>query len=662
MKFSLIQNEELLTSLGLTLLHSLWLISLVTGLTIIILKTVKLTAKQKYNIAFGAQAMALFVVFGCFLWSKQTVSTSILFQGNEVSIDQSNFVLQDVAGTVAEYQRIAWISPHYSQYIGFFWLIGMMILSLKKFASWQVSLRFKNKGLIAIPDQWEDRFKTIVIQAGLRRKVAINISTRIKSPVLIGYLKPLILVPLGFFSELSPSEIESVILHELAHVKRSDYLHLFVQHSINVLLFYHPAIWLLDKIANQERENACDDFVVKTTGDPTTYVKALGQIQLNYSKTQNKMAMNLLNDKNSVLNRLKRLVGEEPKQKVGRKLIILPVIILISGVLLSFSPQMDDNNALDKNFANSELLRLDDNSTLADTSIITLKEIKPTKVKKDKKKEKAKVKVVKITDAKKDNSSKLVVEEIVEEPVEIVEVAIEQPQKLNKIMVVDLVEEEVIVEEVPEVTELIIEEIQPIGILDTIPESAARKMDLLIKQATELRNEFERLNKERKLLEAKEQMSLSENEREQIEKLKKEQNQLMESVKEKAIQSKYLYEMAYVEKENARAEAEKAKLRSEEARVKAEKQQAVAKEMSVSARLSYDDLFEKMNKDGLKMNYGDQINYKIDEKGVYLDGLRLSAKLAKKYREYFKVYLKKENGASTIKMTPTNTIVKWDKE
>ena len=73
-------------------------------------------------------------------------------------------------------------------------------------------------------------------------------------------------------------------------------------------MFYHPAIWLLDKMAKQERENACDDYVVDTTGDPKTYVKALGTMQLNFSKTQNKMAMNLLIDNNVVFDDIKKVV------------------------------------------------------------------------------------------------------------------------------------------------------------------------------------------------------------------------------------------------------------------------------------------------------------------------------------------------------------------
>ena len=110
---------------------------------------------------------------------------------------------------------------------------------------------------------------------GLRAAPALAWSRKVAVPVLVGIMRPLILLPLSFATELSPHQIESVLAHELAHLRRHDHLALLFQRLVESLLFFHPAVWLMSSLLNAERENCCDDLVVATGARPLDYAESL---------------------------------------------------------------------------------------------------------------------------------------------------------------------------------------------------------------------------------------------------------------------------------------------------------------------------------------------------------------------------------------------------
>ncbi|MEL6560777.1 MAG: M56 family metallopeptidase [Bacteroidota bacterium] len=643
MKYLLAQNGEFLSGLGHTILHSLWLVTIIAAVAFTLLKSFKLTAKEKYDVVFAAQLLSFASVILLFFWSQNTVTSSVVLMADHAPVNQVIEPIADESEMVQPSNAFLWNGFAYSRYLGCFWLAGLLLLSVWRFMSWRFTMRLRNTGLLAIPENWQERFNQMVERMNFSRKVAIHTSTKVVSPIMIGYLKPLILVPMGFFSDLAPAEIEAVILHELAHIKRKDYLHLFIQQIINLIMFYHPAIWLLDKMAKQERENACDDYVVDTTGDPKTYVKALGTLQLNFSKTQNKMAMNLLNDKNDVLNRLKRLLGEEPRQKVGGKFFVLPVILLISLVLLSFSSEKATGSDNSADQLVTDYL-IPDHSAVADTSIIVEK---PVKIKEKRQKEKNKTKVVEVKKPKKSVSELIVVEEL---PAELVEVIVEQPEQITEILADEEVSEIAIVEEVPELFEVIVEE--PPVIPDTVPGS--EREELLIVQLKELRERFERLQLEKRA-------EVNEKEREKLEKARIE----LAKAQYVALEQRAKAESEKHEALKAQQTAELAKLRAETMQKMAmlEKEKALNIKAKISRQISYEELITKMNEDGLKVKQGEKIKLKVQEQSVYFDGKKLSDKLSSRYRELLWGYIRAgiKTGSATIIMTPNQTDITFKK-
>ena len=99
------------------------------------------------------------------------------------------------------------------------------------------------------------------------------------TPVLIGYLRPVILLPLGCLTGLSAAQVECILLHELAHVVRHDYLVNLLQSMVEGLLFYHPAVWWVSRVVRAERENCCDDRVVELMGNARAYAATLAVLE-----------------------------------------------------------------------------------------------------------------------------------------------------------------------------------------------------------------------------------------------------------------------------------------------------------------------------------------------------------------------------------------------
>ena len=98
-------------------------------------------------------------------------------------------------------------------------------------------------------------------------------------PTVIGWLKPVVLLPASALAGLTPRQLEAILAHELAHIRRHDYLVNLLQTLVETLLFYHPAVWWLSRRIRVERENCCDDLAVSLCGDPVAYAAALADLE-----------------------------------------------------------------------------------------------------------------------------------------------------------------------------------------------------------------------------------------------------------------------------------------------------------------------------------------------------------------------------------------------
>ncbi|HXY35185.1 MAG TPA: M56 family metallopeptidase, partial [Planctomycetaceae bacterium] len=158
------------------------------------------------------------------------------------------------------------------------WSVGVVALSLWNLGGLFAVRRLKLTGTTPAPSAVQQAAVRIAQKLGLTRRVRLVQSALVDSPVVIGALKPVILLPASLITEIPADQLESLLAHELAHVLRHDYLVNLVQSAIETLLFYHPAVWWISAQVRTERENCCDDLAIAVASDRAVYVRALATV------------------------------------------------------------------------------------------------------------------------------------------------------------------------------------------------------------------------------------------------------------------------------------------------------------------------------------------------------------------------------------------------
>ncbi len=165
------------------------------------------------------------------------------------------------------------------------------------------------------------------LQLGIRRKLRILLTEKVDVPSVLGVLKPVILLPVNVCTQLSTAQLEAVILHELAHIRRYDYLVNLLQAFLEMLLFFNPFIRMLGAAARKERENSCDDWVLNYQYDRRLYATALLQLE-QQRRQQLQLAMAATSGEPLLLTRIQRLFAADPVVELNRKLRLR---LLLSG-------------------------------------------------------------------------------------------------------------------------------------------------------------------------------------------------------------------------------------------------------------------------------------------------------------------------------------------
>ncbi len=146
----------------------------------------------------------------------------------------------------------------YLPWIVCLWALGVAVFSLRLLADWK-TVRTLRAAADATDSQWIGRFTRLKTQLGILYPVRLVFSTTAKVPMVIGWLKPVVLIPAGLVTGLTSAQLEAILAHELTHIRRHDYLINLVQNVLETVFFYHPAVaWVSSRI-RIEREHCCDD-------------------------------------------------------------------------------------------------------------------------------------------------------------------------------------------------------------------------------------------------------------------------------------------------------------------------------------------------------------------------------------------------------------------
>jgi beta-lactamase regulating signal transducer with metallopeptidase domain len=159
------------------------------------------------------------------------------------------------------------------------WLAGVLILSLRTVGGWMLIRRLRMSALVAIPEGVRITFDRLSGQMGIRRRIELFGCERISGPLAMGVFRSVVLLPVSALTHLTSDQLEVVLAHELAHIRRGDYLWNMIQTVVETLFFFHPAVWWLGGHLRQQRELCCDDVALACCADPVVYATALLRLE-----------------------------------------------------------------------------------------------------------------------------------------------------------------------------------------------------------------------------------------------------------------------------------------------------------------------------------------------------------------------------------------------
>jgi beta-lactamase regulating signal transducer with metallopeptidase domain len=261
-------------TIALALLHFLWQGALIAFL-LALANSLLARASARARCAAGCAALAVMLALPlATVWRLQAPARDVW----DARVAESTMVLSPGETAAAEGSitaAAADVVTRLAPWIVFLWLSGVGLLSIRAAGGWLAAGRLSHRGTRAVPADGEVRLAKLAARLSVRRPVQLLESLRVEVPAAIGILRPVILLPAGMATGLTAEQMDALLAHELAHIRRSDFLVNLLQVVAETLLFYHPAVWWVSSRIRVERENACDDLAVEATGDAASYARAL---------------------------------------------------------------------------------------------------------------------------------------------------------------------------------------------------------------------------------------------------------------------------------------------------------------------------------------------------------------------------------------------------
>jgi beta-lactamase regulating signal transducer with metallopeptidase domain len=349
-------SVDVLHALGWALIHSLWECLGVAALAAILMGFSRRPA-IRYLVAIGALAAMLVLPTATFLLAMKPAASVPLFRpAGGVSFALSTLpnppaaapvapgagatAMNKSAAIVAADIQVAFpagflaadfLPPNILPALVMAWLCGVTFFSLR-FAGGFLLLEQRRRRQSQIPDS---RILAICLkmqdQLGLTRAIRYLACNWISSPGVIGWLRPVVLLPVAVLTGLSEAQLRAVIAHELAHIRRHDFFVNFLQVLVETLLFYHPAVWWLNRRIRVERELCCDEIAVALTGDRLEYAKVL-TLMADWEKAP---ALAMAANRSPLSERIFHILGKRPLSTGRRTLGLAGSVLFLVAALIA---------------------------------------------------------------------------------------------------------------------------------------------------------------------------------------------------------------------------------------------------------------------------------------------------------------------------------------
>lgn len=337
-------SERMAYALSWTLLHSLWQgVGLAIFAGLLMWWGRKKPASLRYNL-LSLLLLGFVLTVGVTLgleWQFQMAQTN----GRGMII---NYLQQDLGALIAtEDGNIglakSWLHGNWQLWVAFFnqntliivgcWILILSIKSVKMGLDIWYTYRIRWYRTYQPSLYWRNRLVDLATQIKVSQTVHLLESALVPGPAALGFFKPLILVPVGLLNNLPTDQVEAILLHELAHIRRSDYLVNFIQCLLENIFFFNPGLLWVSNLIRQERENCCDDLAIAAMKNKTLYINALVAFQ-EYKLHGARYALAFAGQKAPLLDRVKRIINHHNYKTLSimEKISLLATVLLISAV------------------------------------------------------------------------------------------------------------------------------------------------------------------------------------------------------------------------------------------------------------------------------------------------------------------------------------------
>ena len=355
-------------AIGWMLLHSLWIGVLLALLTAPLLKSIpSRKSVLRYRIAWSS--LIAFLMLSCYLLYIHWPEAGSALSAKE-SAELTLFAERQISKTTIFLKLLHVLKNALPQLVQY-WSIGLAFFLLRFLWGFRQMQQYRHKGLRPIPGIWLERFSGYASEMGVTHKaVQLFESLLVQTPMLIGHFKPLILLPAGAIAQAPPEYIESVLRHELAHIRRSDFLVSILQNLVEVVFYFNPFVWWISGQIRKEREHCCDDLAVGYSGKPQTYARALLYFQQSANPQAPLQAATLLPKNSRLFLRIQRLLSQETSLQQPKKFVmekIIATLMLLFGVLFFAFQPAEANVQAPSPKTNTALLLPNEPAALSDT-------------------------------------------------------------------------------------------------------------------------------------------------------------------------------------------------------------------------------------------------------------------------------------------------------
>jgi beta-lactamase regulating signal transducer with metallopeptidase domain len=357
--------------MGWACYHSFWQGLVMAGLLQVALYAISRSSENRSNLRYSISLFALFAIpilgFATFLKRDDAIPQfDLADKASGVSIDR-------FLGAISLHESVPLLYDFRSWIVGFLpiisllWVAGFLIAAIRLVQGWFFARRLVTQAVVFDDPVWQGRLERLRDAMGVQKSVRLLKSESINTPAVVGWINPVILWPASAITQMSPQGIHAILAHELAHIRRRDYILNMFQSIFDAVYFYHPATWWMTRQVRLEREHCADELAVQILESSSMGTRiGYGQTLLNLEEHRPSQVFTIRATGGFLLPRIRRITGDkEPgvsfSHLMARLLTIVLVTVLLSSIAMAVKPVITDAQVnIESEPSTTELARSDD--------------------------------------------------------------------------------------------------------------------------------------------------------------------------------------------------------------------------------------------------------------------------------------------------------------